>query len=166
MTIPTHERALAKAVLDVIPLVMRTIAADLRRSEHLVAESHFRLLMLMSETPHSLSELAERYAVSLPTMSNTITALEERGWVARQRSPHDRRRVVITITPAGKAVLDEVCEHTEAAVAAVFRDIPEADRLRLAAGLDVLQAAFSRAVSSYCCARNAVSAGHPGVKAE
>lgn len=144
MTISTDEQALAKTILDVIPLVMRTIAADLRRSEHLVAESHFRLLMLMSEAPHSLGKLAERYAVSLPTMSNTITALEERGWVVRQRSLRDRRQVVVNITPAGKAVLDEVCQHMEAAVATVLRDMPEADRRQLATGLNVLQAAFSR----------------------
>lgn len=141
----SDEQTLAQAVLEIVPLVMRTIGADLRRSEHLVAESHFRLLMFMAEAPHSLSELAERHAVSLPTMSNTITTLEERGLVARHRSSDDRRRVVISITPDGEAVLSEVRQHMEAAVAAVLRDVPEPDRQQLANGLDVLRAAFVRA---------------------
>lgn len=139
----SDERALAQAVMEIVPLVMRTIAADVRRSEHLEVESHFRLLMLMSEAPHSLSELAERYVVSLPTMSNSITALEERGWVQRQRSSEDRRRVVISITPAGEAVLADTRQHTEDAVAAMLAALSADDRQQLAAGLVVLRAAFA-----------------------
>lgn len=146
----SDQQALAQAVLEIVPLVMRTIAADLRRSDHLEVDSHFWLLMRMAEAPHSLSELAERHAVSLPTMSNSITALEERGWVQRQRSSEDRRRVVISITPAGKAVLADTRQHTEDAVAAVLADIPEADRQQLAAGLAVLRAAFARTAPPPC----------------
>lgn len=144
------KQALAQAVMEIIPQVMRAIAADLRRSDHLMEHSHLRLLMLLSEAPHSLSELAGRHAVSLPTMSNSITALEERGWVQRRRSAKDRRRVAISITPAGEMALNDARQHTEGAVAAALADLPAADCEKLAAGLDVLHAAFARTAPSPC----------------
>jgi DNA-binding MarR family transcriptional regulator len=146
----SDERTLAHAVMEIVPLVMRTIAADIRRSDHASVVSHFPLLRLMAEAPHSLSELAERHAVSLPTMSNSITTLEERGWVVRARSLEDRRRVVVSITPEGEAVLDEAQQYIEGAVAAVLADVPEADRQQLAAGLDVLRGAFAKTAPPPC----------------
>ncbi len=65
----------------------------------------------------NLSELALRQAVSLPTMSNSISVLVERGWVKRVPSPDDRRRVVLELTSEGRVVLCQMQGQAEARVA-------------------------------------------------
>src|SRR5688500_1926544 len=94
-------RQSARDVLQVIPLVMRTVAAQLRASGELPAPAHFPLLSLLCSQPRTLSELASLQGVSLPTMSNSITAMVRRGWVRRMspgRPPADRRVVMIEVT--------------------------------------------------------------------
>ena len=79
----THAQVTARDILRVIPLVMRTVAAELRAAGELPAPAHFGLLSLLAAhpTPQTLTELAGRQGVSLPTMSNSISALVARGWV-------------------------------------------------------------------------------------
>src|SRR5438128_9300843 len=97
-------RESARDILEIIPLVMRTIAAELRSAGELPAPAHFGLLMKLREEPRSLTELAKHGGVSLPTMSNSITALVHRGWVRRRAPAKDRRVAIIEITATGKAL--------------------------------------------------------------
>ena len=81
----------AREILRVVPLVMRTVAAELRAAGDLPAPAHFALLTILSHRPRSLTELAGIQGVSLPTMSNSITSMAERGWVKRIARGQDRR---------------------------------------------------------------------------
>jgi DNA-binding MarR family transcriptional regulator len=40
------------------------------------------------------------------------TRLEKRGLVQRERSPHDRRSVLVSVTKAGEKVLAEVVQYS------------------------------------------------------
>ena len=64
---------------------MRTVAAELRAAGELPAPAHFGLLSMLASqsTALTLTELAARQGVSLPTMSNTVSAMVGRGWVRR-----------------------------------------------------------------------------------
>ena len=84
-------RESARDILEIIPLVMRTVAAELRSAGELPAPAHFGLLSILSEQPRTLTELAALQGVSLPTMSNSISAMAERGWVRRAAPEKDRR---------------------------------------------------------------------------
>jgi len=141
---------IAQQILEVIPLVMRTIAYELRQTEHVVVTPHFRLLWMLNHRPFSLSELAEHQSVSLPTMSNSITILEERGWVTRSRSDEDRRKVFIELSPAGRAVLDDVQRHAEARVARLLSVLSESDKQTLFSGLSILRDVFLSAQEENC----------------
>ena len=101
-------RYVAGEVLEVIPLVTRKVAADLRKSERSTKLAYIGLLGIVAREPRSLGELSEFQAVSLPTMSKTITTIEKLGWVVRARSETDRRVVMVEATPAGRAALKEV----------------------------------------------------------
>ena len=87
---------------EIIPLVMRTVAAELRAAGELPAPAHFGLLSILSEQPRTLTELAALQGVSLPTMSNSISAMVERGWVRRTAPDEDRRVVIIEVTATGQ----------------------------------------------------------------
>jgi DNA-binding MarR family transcriptional regulator len=142
-----HARDSAREILKIVPLVMRTVAAELRAAGELPAPAHFGLLTMLSVQPQTLTELATRQGVSLPTMSNSISAMVHRGWVRRLAAARDRRVVTIEVTPAGKATVDRVGRAAEAHLAVMLAPLDVTSRRRLQAGLGVLRQIFSGAPS-------------------
>lgn len=134
--------ATAGQVLEVIPLVMRTVAAELRRGGQSLSASQYGLLAMLARRSCSLSELAEHQSVSLATMSNSIQTLVDRGWATRQSAPHDRRKVLIKLTPNGERALKAVRRQAERRVAEILAPLSAAERESLLGGLSVLHAAF------------------------
>lgn len=134
----------AREIVEILPLVMRTLRTELGQPAALPNPGHFPLLFMLSEGPHNLSELAEKHNVTLPTMSRTITTLSEHGFVRRTQSDEDRRRVVIELTDTGRGLLARITEEVIDHLAAVLSDLSASDRRKLIEGLAVLRAAFSR----------------------
>jgi DNA-binding MarR family transcriptional regulator len=143
MSKSTEVKAVSQEIVKVIPLVMRTIAAEREWSGHTMSPAHFRLLGILANHPCNLSELAVRQAVSLPTMSNSISVLVERGWVKRVTSPEDRRQVLLELTPDGRAVLVEIKAQAEARVAELLGKLSSDDLKSLSAGIALLEQALS-----------------------
>jgi DNA-binding MarR family transcriptional regulator len=54
-----------------------------------------------------ITELAEYEGLAQPTMTLLVKRLEKRGWVARERDAADRRAVLVSLTPAGAAALEQ-----------------------------------------------------------
>ena len=144
MTRPQAREA-AREILKIVPLVMRTVAAELRAAGELQGAAHYRLLSVLNAEPRSVSELASLQGVSLPTMSNSVSAMVERGWVKRNAPQQDRRIVVIEVTPTGRAALDRVTRAAEAHLAEALAPLDRAARKRLQAGLGVLRDVFTTA---------------------
>lgn len=67
----------------------------------------------------SAGELAERLNLSTGAMTNRLDGLEEAGHIERTRDPSDRRSVLVSITPDGRAIL----EKSVAAQATLERDL-------------------------------------------
>ena len=141
-------RDTAREILEIIPLVMRTVAAELRAAGEMPAPAHFGLLSILSIRPRMLSDLASLQGVSLPTMSNSISAMVERGWVRREAPDGDRRVVMIDVTPTGRAALERVSRAAEAHLADVLAPLDSPARRRLIGGLGVLRRVFSAAPAS------------------
>ena len=141
----THARAAARDILRVIPLVMRTVAAELRAAGELPAPAHFGLLSFLAAQPSplTLTELANRQGVSLPTMSNSVTALAARGWVRRSVGSDDRRQARIEVTAKGRAAVGRVGRSAEAHLAELLAPLDADARARLQAGLAVLLDVFT-----------------------
>lgn len=62
------------------------------------------LLMLWQADGRSSTELAAGACVEPGTMSRTLASLERAGYLTRKPSCVDRRSVVVTLTPAGRAL--------------------------------------------------------------
>jgi DNA-binding MarR family transcriptional regulator len=138
-------RETAREILEIIPLVMRAVAAELRAAGEMPAPAHFGLLSILSVRPRILTDLASLQGVSLPTMSNSISAMEERGWVRRAAPESDRRVVMIEVTAVGRAALERVSRCAETHLADVLAPIDLATRRRLQSGLGVLRKVFAGA---------------------
>ncbi len=132
----------AHLLLSLFPGVMRAIASGLRGYEPWVSPAHLRLLLNLAQRSYNLSELAAEQEVSLPTMSNSVTTLAERGWVTRERAPRDRRMLLIAITPAGRAILAQIVQQAERCLAERMAALDPQELARVTDGLKVMQAAF------------------------
>jgi len=138
-------RETAREILKIVPLVMRTVAAELRAAGELPAQAHFGLLSTLSAQSRTLTELAALHGVSLPTMSNSISAMVERGWVRRTGPAKDRRVVIIEVTVTGRAAVERVGRSAETHLADVVAPLDTAARRKLQAGLGVLRKIFAAA---------------------
>jgi DNA-binding MarR family transcriptional regulator len=136
-------RKVASEVLEVIPLVTRRVAADLRKSERSMKLAHVGLLGMVAQSPRSLSELSDLHAASMPTMSKTITTIENLGWVVRTRSQDDRRVVMVEATQAGRDALKQVYARAIAPISEALDSLSAAQRQELSDGLKILRDTFA-----------------------
>src|SRR5262245_640588 len=153
-------RDTARELLEIMPLVMRSVAAELRSAGELPAPAHFGLLLKLSEQPRTLTELATICGVSPPTMSNSVSALVQRGWVRRSAPARDRRLVILEVTPSGKTALERVGRAAEGRLAEALAPLDARARRRLQAGLSVLRSVFASPVVTHgsAAAASALSA--------
>ena len=141
MNIDRHQIALA--VLQIIPSIMRLLAAELRQADTPLLPPQLAAMTLLAENSYNLSELAEQHGVSLPTMSSTVSRLVDAGWVERHRSKTDRRVVMLTLTPSGHKLIEEIGQTMVNKVATHLSAIPDADIEALQSGLAILQTVFT-----------------------
>jgi DNA-binding MarR family transcriptional regulator len=143
---PPDPASLPHLILDALPVTMRVLAAQMRDTPHNLHSGHLPVLAALQEGARTQSELADMMSVSGATMSNTLTALEERGWVERTRSQTDRRVIHIHLTPAGTAAFYETMAEMEKHLDALLAHLDDAAREELRRGLVILQAVFYRAL--------------------
>ena len=103
----------AHELLFVVMLVMRSVAADMRRSPDALAPAQMGTLMKVSVAPCTMSALARHLAVSLPTVSKSVDMLVRRGWLERWVDKHDRRQTMVRLTPEGRRVLASIKKRTQ-----------------------------------------------------
>jgi DNA-binding MarR family transcriptional regulator len=115
--------ALVAALETVIPRyhsVLRRALFDAEGDDRLTFPQ-LRCLHVManSDGPSLSSRLARTLLVTPPTMTRTIDGLVDRGLVARQPDPVNRRQIGLVITPAGR----ELLAHYETVVADRVRSL-------------------------------------------
>lgn len=70
-----------------------------------IAPHQFSVLCRLEGGARTPRALAEIERVSAPSMTRTVNGLADLGLVARDPDPDDGRQVLVTLTPAGSAVL-------------------------------------------------------------
>jgi DNA-binding MarR family transcriptional regulator len=80
----------------------------LLRPLHVSAAGGLVLGVLRDRGSMTPSELGERLIVTRATVTGLLDSLERTGFVHRSANPTDRRSLVVEITPAGLAVVQEV----------------------------------------------------------
>jgi DNA-binding MarR family transcriptional regulator len=79
---------------------------------------------LAEHGPLNAAHLASFRCVTPPTVSVIVDDLVRAGWVERHRSEADRRVVVLSVTPAGRALIAELWEQVGQRTTEATRDIP------------------------------------------
>ena len=138
----------AREVVETIPLVMRFLRREVRRrSSPLPSVPQVRALAMLDREPGaSLSDLAEHLNVTSPTASLIVNRLVLQKLVHRAEHPHERRRRVLTLTPAGAQQLKAMRAVACAVVEKVLSGGGEQEIATIVQGLDQLKIAFERAM--------------------
>lgn len=90
--------------------------------------AQLRILSLVDADPVRAGTLAERAAMSRPTLSGLIDGLVNRGWVERHLVSGDRRGVTLRITPAGSVALARALDEAGQALAGLLDEVPASRR--------------------------------------
>lgn len=67
-----------------------------------MGEGRIKVLLLLAKGPMSLSEIAEAHGVDPPYATIIVDKLESVGLVERAPCADDRRRKLVSLTPAGR----------------------------------------------------------------
>ena len=133
----TDVSEVAGALRVAVGLLVRKLRQPLKEGELSIAESS-ALGRLERNGPATSSDLARLDRISPQSMGVTVAALLDRGLIERSRDPEDGRRIVLSITEAGRrTVHDKRGARTEQIAAALrsgFRD-DELAQLTAAAAL-------------------------------
>jgi DNA-binding MarR family transcriptional regulator len=87
----------------------------------------------------SVSDLAAAERVRPQSMAQTVGDLEGEGLVDRRPDPYDRRRALVTITPAGRARIEADRRAREGWLVKAFEEMPEADLMAIERTVEVLR---------------------------
>jgi DNA-binding MarR family transcriptional regulator len=90
----------------------------------------------------SPGRLLKETLVTSGTMTNRVDRLAARGFVERLPDPHDRRGVLVRLTPEGRQAVDGAFEALLAAERDLLADLPAKDHKQLAGLLRTLMAQF------------------------
>jgi long-chain acyl-CoA synthetase len=110
--------------------------------------AQYRILAFLSEERHAAaaSKLADRMAVSRPTITALIDGLVAKGLVTRDPVPSDRRRVSVALTPAGRKTLLAADRAVDAELRALAAHLEPDELSEAVAGTERWGTALDRAL--------------------
>lgn len=124
------------AVVTASRLLVAISARSLAAVEDAVTPPQFRLLVVLSsQGPAKLVTLAGLLEVNPSTALRMVGRLSAAGLVDRRASPDSGREVRIRLTPAGRALVEDVTARRRAAIAEVVARMPPARRRAMVEGL-------------------------------
>jgi DNA-binding MarR family transcriptional regulator len=88
--------------------------------------------------PRQVSDLGERFGVSVPSMSRAVDALVKKKLVTRLEDPDDRRVRRVAITAKGKQLVETLVVVRQAGLEAFAESLSPVQRRKLDAAVDAL----------------------------
>ena len=101
--------------------------------ENCSVEQWRALVLLADGVSHSMSEVAEFALLPAPTLTRLIDRMVADNLAYRTADPHDRRRVLVHITPRGRKLQKRLAERIESSRAAILAEADPDDVAQLAA---------------------------------
>ncbi|MCD2196255.1 MarR family winged helix-turn-helix transcriptional regulator [Actinomycetospora endophytica] len=134
----------ARAVRVGLGRLRRRFRENYDRAE-LTASQTGLLSRLGREGPASASELAAAEGVRPQSVAMSVAALDERGLVTRTKDPHDGRRQVVTVSPAGRDFLESSRTAGEGWLAAALTErLTEAECATVVEAMALLERVVQR----------------------
>jgi DNA-binding MarR family transcriptional regulator len=135
-----------RAVVDAVLAASRTLIAVVTRSLGAAAEettiAQYRaLVVLASRGPQRMVDLARSLEVAPSTAGRMCDRLVRKGLIRRHRARADRRAVLVSLTAAGRQVVDQATARRRELIAAILGNLPAGQQLAVAEALGAFAAA-------------------------
>lgn len=102
-----RRRSLAIGLLRAREAVMSHFRPIL--AAHDVTEQQWRVMRVLYEGGKlDATELADKASILAPSLTRMLRSLEERGFITKHKDDADGRRVLLQITSAGQAIVEDV----------------------------------------------------------
>jgi DNA-binding MarR family transcriptional regulator len=146
---PTSQSCAAE-LLEVVPLIMRAVRAEVRRQRAPeLAMPQFRALAFIGRNEGAaLSDVAVFLGLGLPSASKLIDGLVALKFVVRETAPKDRRRVHLALSPAGHAKYKVILTQAGDFLAGKMAHFSGAQRRQLSEILAALRVTFEENLPS------------------
>ena len=136
---PTRDRTrddLLDALLSTARALVAVAARSLADLDIEVTLPQFRALTVLAyRGPQRGSDIATELAVNPSTGTRMVDRLVRKGLVRRHRGRSDRRAVLVAITAAGRAVVDQATVRRREMIAGILAALPEQVQHMVADGL-------------------------------
>ncbi len=152
------------AVVDAVLTASRTLVAVAERSLGAAAEettlAQYRaLVVLASRGPQRMVDLARALEVTPPTAGRMCDRLVRKGLIRRHRARADRREVLVSVTPAGRDVVDLATARRRELLAEILGRLPARQQAAVAAAFAAFSDAAGEVPDSQWPARTTQTAG-------
>jgi DNA-binding MarR family transcriptional regulator len=157
-----------ESAVDAVLTASRTLVAVTTQSLGAAAEettiAQYRaLVVLASQGPQRMVDLAGALGVTPSTAGRMADRLLRKGLIRRHRARSDRREVQVSITAAGREVVDQATARRRALLAEILGRLPAGQQQAVAAALRAFTAAAGEVPDSQWPAGPPDNAsGHPG----
>jgi DNA-binding MarR family transcriptional regulator len=121
---------------------LHSASREVERKLGVTGAQLFVLAQLRESPALSINALAERTMTHQSTVSVVVRRLVRRRLVKKVRSAEDARRVELTLTTAGEALLLRAPEAIQLRLIRAIEDVPTGERRAMARGLGKLVAAI------------------------
>jgi DNA-binding MarR family transcriptional regulator len=128
------DRALALPLEDSLGFQVRDLNRAMQRALQIRIQpsgatlgAWYFLRVLWEEDSLTQRELATRIGMQEPTAVIALRGMEEAGWITRDRSSEDRRKVHIRLTDAGRALREELLPRAREVIGVATEGMSEAE---------------------------------------
>jgi DNA-binding MarR family transcriptional regulator len=152
------------AVVDAVLTASRTLVAVAERSLGAAAEettlAQYRaLVVLASRGPQRMVDLARALQVTPPTAGRMCDRLVRKGLIRRHRARTDRREVLVSVSAAGRDVVDQATARRRELLAEILGRLPARQQATVAAALAAFADAAGEVPDSQWPTRTTHAAG-------
>jgi DNA-binding MarR family transcriptional regulator len=100
---------------------------------------HIAALEQLRGGPVTVSELASRLGLTLPTVSGVLADLDRAGFVERRPDPADRRRTIVQITAAQASLITEWLDGAATPLARVLDKLDPSEQEAFLKAMNLLE---------------------------
>lgn len=110
----------------------------LTRTSICVSRTEVGVLRNLSARPRRITELAAEERVTQPAITLLVNRLAARGWVERIADPSDGRAVLVSLTPEGEEVFQQLRAEYRAMLHEEMATLDDSEVDTLAAAVEIL----------------------------
>jgi len=130
-------------MLDAAPPMMWHIRRSMKNHRGELSMPQFRAMVIIANRPDvNLSCVAENMALSLPTTSRIVAGLVNKGFLKRNDSTADRRKMSLGITARGQSVLSGAWSAAQKSMAAELEQFTPSQRVAVAQAMQLVKKLF------------------------